>query len=167
MAKYYLAYGSNLHVAQMQRRCPGAKAIGTAWLEGWRLEFRGSKTGAYLTIVPDRRARTPVGVWEITDGHEDALDRYEGYPVFYYKRDFEIDMEPLRADDIPRRITGKAYIMAEDRPAGVPTQWYVDVCSIGYACFGFRKEPLLRAVSRALGAAAGKPKIKRRKKVSA
>ena len=163
--RYYLAYGSNLHVAQMQRRCPGAKAVGTAWLEGWRLAFRGSKTGAYLTIIPDRRARTPVGVWEITDEHELALDVYEGFPVFYFKREFELDMEPLRASDKPRRIVGMAYIMDPARPAGVPTQRYVDVCSVGYACFGFAKEPLLRAVSDALGLV--KPIKRTRKKVTA
>lgn len=151
MARYYLAYGSNLHVAQMQRRCPGAKAVGTAWLEGWRLAFRGSKTGAYLTIVPDSRARTPVGIWEITAAHEQALDAYEGFPVFYYKRTFDLDMEPLRANDKPRKITGMVYIMTPGRPEGIPTQRYVDVCSVGYACFGFCKETLLRAVSDALG----------------
>ena len=149
MSKYYLAYGSNLHVAQMLRRCPEAKAVGTAWLEGWRLEFRGSKTGAYLTIVPDRRARTPVGVWQITDRHEKSLDRYEGFPTFYHKQEFEVDLEPLRADFEPGRIKAMAYIMDESRPVGTPTEWYVETCAIGYACFGLRKDPLLRAVSRA------------------
>ena len=30
MKKYYLAYGSNLNVAQMQFRCPDAVVAGTA-----------------------------------------------------------------------------------------------------------------------------------------
>lgn len=162
---YYLAYGSNLHVAQMQRRCPGAQAVGTAWLDGWRLAFRGSKTGAYLTIIPDSKARTPVGVWKITGEHEQSLDVYEGFPAFYFKREFELNMEPLTAHGKRARIIGMAYIMDPKRPAGVPTQRYVDVCSVGYDCFGFAKEPLLRAVSDAL--ALVKPIKRTRKKDSA
>lgn len=161
--KYYLAYGSNLHVAQMKRRCPGAHSIGTAWLEGWRLAFRGSKTGAYLTIIRDSRARTPVGVWQITDEDEKALDYYEGYPRFYGKAEMTVDLDPfIDTKEEPRAIKAVVYIMDPHRPAGVPSRMYVDTCSVGYACFGFSKEPLLRAVSEALGAAP-----KRRKKVTA
>ena len=47
--RYYLAYGSNLNMEQMHYRCPGAVPLGTAELEGYRLLFKGSKTGAYLT----------------------------------------------------------------------------------------------------------------------
>ena len=48
--KYYLAYGSNLNIRQMQMRCPGAKPVGTMVLEDYELLFKGSKTGSYLTI---------------------------------------------------------------------------------------------------------------------
>ena len=153
MAKiiYYLAYGSNLHVAQMQRRCPGAIAVGTAWLDGWRLAFHGSKTGAYLTIIPDSRARTPVGVWKITKAHEAALDRYEGFPVFYYKENMRVHLTPLLTNGRERDVDAMVYIMDPARPAGVPSQAYVDTCMVGYSCFGFDRGPLLRAVSDALG----------------
>lgn len=153
--KYYLAYGSNLHVAQMQRRCPGAVAVGTAWLEGWRLAFRGSKTGAYLTIIPDSKARTPVGVWKISKTHEDALDFYEGFPTFYHKREMQVHIEPLSPRGRARDITAMVYIMREDAQPGTPSQWYVDVCSVGYDCFGLDKDTLLRAVSDSL------PRIRR------
>ena len=43
--RYYLAYGSNLNRKQMEMRCPGAKVVGTALLEGYELLFKGSKTG--------------------------------------------------------------------------------------------------------------------------
>lgn len=148
---YYLAYGSNLHVAQMQRRCPGALPVGTAVLAGWRLAFRGSKTGAYLTIVPDGRARVPVGVWRITPEHEHALDFYEGFPSFYQKQEVRVLMTPLESHGgEPRWITGMVYVMDPTRPAGVPTQRYVDTCAVGYSCFGFNRAPLLRAVSASL-----------------
>ena len=165
--KYYLAYGSNLHVAQMQRRCPGAQAVGTAWLDGWRLAFRGSKTGAYLTIVRDNRARTPVGIWKITAGHEQSLDMYEGFPTFYYKETMRVHLTPLTAHGRARDVDAMVYIMDPSRPEGVPSQMYVDVCSVGYDCFGFDKAPLLRAVSDSLAHVRRAPVKQSGKKVSA
>ena len=43
MSKYYLAYGSNLSVAQMAQRCPDAVYVGTAVLTDYRLLFKGSQ----------------------------------------------------------------------------------------------------------------------------
>ena len=43
MAKrYYIAYGSNLNLPQMQGRCPGATIVGTSVIEDYRLS-------AYIT----------------------------------------------------------------------------------------------------------------------
>lgn len=87
MKRYYLAYGSNLNLQQMAKRCPRSAPVGTAVLEGFALLFKGSPTrGFYLTVEPKGEAKTPVGVWEIDDGDLPALDRYEGYPALYYKR---------------------------------------------------------------------------------
>ena len=52
MKKFYLAYGSNLNVKQMQFRCPDARIVGTAEISNYQLLFKGSKTGSYLTIEP-------------------------------------------------------------------------------------------------------------------
>ena len=85
MKKYYLAYGSNLNIEQMRYRCPTAKVVGTAIIKDYELLFKGSKTGAYLTIEKCEGEYVPVGVWEVTPQDELSLDRYEGYPNFYYK----------------------------------------------------------------------------------
>ena len=42
MNKIYLAYGSNLNLAQMRYRCPAARALATTTVEDWKLVFRGS-----------------------------------------------------------------------------------------------------------------------------
>lgn len=146
--KYYIAYGSNLHVGQMAARCPGARPVGVAWLEGWRLAFRGSKTGAYLTIIPDKRAKCPVAIWAINAKHEAALDRYEGFPVFYQKQTIRLHMEPLRGakNQKPRDIDAMVYIMDPSRPAGYPSESYVRVCRTGYKNFGLPIEYLAAAV---------------------
>ena len=57
--RYYIAYGSNLNVEQMMRRCPGAKPIGTAMLEHNILYFRGSGSGYYLPIEPKIGSKVP------------------------------------------------------------------------------------------------------------
>ena len=41
----------------MRMRCPGARIIGTSVIEGYRLLFKGSRTGSYLTIEPQEGAR--------------------------------------------------------------------------------------------------------------
>lgn len=85
MKKYYLAYGSNLNIQQMKYRCPDAKPVGTAWIHGYQLMFKGSKTGSYLTIEKAEKSKVPVVVWDVSGSDECRLDAYEGCPTFYYK----------------------------------------------------------------------------------
>lgn len=134
--KYYVAYGSNLNVHQMALRCPRAELAGIATLRGWRLLFRGSRTGAYLTIERCKGAEVPVAVWEITEHDERSLDRYEGFPAFYYKRTLPVVMDDIFTGD-RLRVEAMVYVMHEDRPLGIPSQEYLDVCAEGYRDFGF------------------------------
>ena len=86
MNKYYLAYGSNLSMAQMAQRCPDAVYVGTAELKDYQLLFKGSQSGSYLTVEPKKGSTVPVLVWRISERDEHHLDRYEGCPSFYYKK---------------------------------------------------------------------------------
>ena len=90
MKRLYIAYGSNLNVRQMKTRCPNAKILGTAKMKGWELLFKGSKSGSYLTIEKKENGIVPVVIWEVSESDEKALDRYEGYPTFYYKKDIKV-----------------------------------------------------------------------------
>ena len=72
--RYYIAYGSNLNIPQMRMRCPEARIIGTSVIEGYRLLFKGSKTGSYLTIEPQEGASVPVAAWEVSAENEASLD---------------------------------------------------------------------------------------------
>lgn len=143
--KYYLAYGSNLHVAQMRRRCPDAVAVGTAMLTGYRLLYRGSKTGAYLTIEPSVRDRVPVGVWAVSDEDETSLDYYEGFPTFYGKEEVTISVKPMGGGRA-KKVKAFFYAMRDDRPLGVPSIRYEQTCKVGYQCFGFDQSYLTKAL---------------------
>ena len=142
--RYYLAYGSNLNVQQMKMRCPTARMIGTATLENYRLMFKGSKTGSYLTIEPEEGCSVPVGVWEVSEADELALDRYEGFPTFYYKKELELPITGIRTGKVRRR-KAFVYIMHEDRLLGVPSNMYMRICMEGYMDFGFNYDTLWEA----------------------
>ena len=114
MKIYYLAYGSNLNVDQMRWRCPDARALGTAEIANYRLLFKGSKTGSYLTIEPQEGSKVPVAVWEVSTVDEERLDRYEGFPTFYYKKDMKITYTDIRFRK-KRTVNAFVYIMHEDR----------------------------------------------------
>lgn len=143
--KYYVAYGSNLNIHQMKMRCPGARIIGTSVIENYQLLFKGSKTGSYLTIEPKDGAKVPVAVWEVTRTDEMALDRYEGYPNFYYKKEMILNVKGIVTGKMRRR-TAFIYIMHEERALGMPSSFYVNTCLEGYQAFGFDERYLYDAI---------------------
>lgn len=144
MKRFYLAYGSNLNIKQMKSRCPNAKILGTAKIKDYELLFKGSKTGSYLTIEKKENSFVPVTVWEITETDEKALDRYEGFPYFYYKKELRVQYKGIRTGT-RRTIRAFAYIMHEDRPIGVPSIFYLNTCLDGYDTFCFDKSILMTA----------------------
>lgn len=132
--KYYIAYGSNLNVKQMLHRCPNAEIFGAGELDDYELLFKGSKTGAYLTIEKKAGSKVPIGVWEVDATDEKALDRYEGYPSFYYKTDMEVKVRKF-SDDSEVTIKAFVYIMYEDRKMAVPSRAYTSICFEGFDDF--------------------------------
>lgn len=138
MAKYYIAYGSNMDEEQMAYRCPTAQLLGRIELEDYCLLFKGSKRGAYATIEPEEGSRVPVLVWTIEKEDEKSLDRYEGYPVFYYKKDLKIDLAG-------KRVAALVYIMDESREYGKPSERYYSVLERAYRKYGFPMKILTEA----------------------
>ncbi len=147
--KYYIAYGSNLNVRQMRMRCPSAVILGTATLKGWELLFKGSLTGSYLTIEENEDSYAPVLIWQVDEQDEANLDRYEGFPDFYYKKYIKVSYKGIRTGK-RRTVTAFAYIMHEDRPIGIPTVHYLRTCLEGYNTFHFDEKFLKEAYEKSL-----------------
>lgn len=145
--RYYLAYGSNLNIRQMHLRCPEARIVGTTVIPGYELLFKGSKTGAYLTIERNPKESVPAAVWATTAVDEAALDRYEGCPAFYYKTELTLSVKGLR-DGREKELSVYVYIMHEERLAGMPSISYVETCLEGYRDFDLPDEYLWRAIQR-------------------
>ena len=133
----YLAYGSNLHIGQMQFRCPTAEVLGTSTLHGYRLVFNG-----VATIEPDPNRSVPVLLWDIKPADEIPLDRYEGYPQLYRRETVQVELNGKTVDAM-------VYIMNSDgvRPPG---EYYYNVIREGYEANGLDTAPLDQALMESL-----------------
>jgi hypothetical protein len=79
----YFAYGSNMSVAAMARRCPRSKAVSVARLERHRLAVMRE---GWLTAVRDPRSAVHGVLWDLALSDAPALDRYEGLPQGLYAK---------------------------------------------------------------------------------
>ena len=148
MYQYYLAYGSNLSVEHMARRCPDAIYVGTAEIKDYRLLFKQGGSGTYLTVETEEGSKVPVLVWRISAKDEQALDYYEAYPSLYYKTTMQVEIKPFIGKSEEALTDALIYIMHEDRPTGSPSQEYYDVCLEGYQRFGFDVSILEKALKK-------------------
>lgn len=128
-----------MNVAQMARRCPNAKLVGTATLNDYKLVFRVN-----ATIEPEPGSQVPVLVWKISDRDEASLDRYEGFPKYYYKEFITATVTGLRTGRT-KDLECMVYIMDIDglgRDVTPPTVEYYHTIKDGYKRFGFDKDIL-------------------------
>ncbi len=116
----YFAYGSNLHLRQMKKRCPGSLFIRRAYLENYRFIYDGysnTREGAVASIIKSPGDIVYGGLFEITENDLQKLDRYEGYPWNYLRDYFDI------ADEKKSRYNAVAYFREGKRP-GIPSEYY-------------------------------------------
>lgn len=139
MKKIYLAYGSNLNFEQMEYRCLDAAVIGTTILKDHGLTFRGNHENGVATIEMKRGSNVPVLLWEITEKCEKSLDRYEGYPHLYRKKNLTVNLD---GDE----LTAMAYIMNEGPPLAMPGAYYYATIREGYQDCDFDETILKQAV---------------------
>ncbi len=90
--RLYLAYGSNLNLEQMAKRCPTATVVDVTVMNNWRLCFNG-----VATIERCKGYRVPVVVWNLRPADEASLDRYEGWPHLYRKESVRVNVHGKRA----------------------------------------------------------------------
>ena len=84
----YIAYGSNMNIEQMKRRCPKAIPIGKGILKDYKLVFKG-----VADVIKSPGDEVPIAIWKITEECEKALDRYEGFPHLYRKEYVTVEIE--------------------------------------------------------------------------
>lgn len=142
--KLYIAYGSNLNIDQMKRRCPDAEIVTTSFINNYQLTFRGNSRGfGVANIEPKKGARVPVGVWQISESDEVALDRYEGFPHLYVKQNFMVLING-------ERHKAMAYVMRKGFSPVAPSEGYLQTIVDGFEDFHIDKAVLWDGVCWAL-----------------
>jgi phage replication-related protein YjqB (UPF0714/DUF867 family) len=115
MRHIYFAYGSNLCVRQMARRCPGAVDPRPAMLadHDWLINERG-----VATVEPFNGSQVHGVVWQVTDHDLATLDSAEGVPVRYRR-----DRLTVQTDDGP----SQAWVYIDHRvEPGPPRPGYLE-----------------------------------------
>ncbi len=134
----YFAYGMNMDPEGMERRCPDAKAVGTATLKGYALRFRGG-----LANVEPVEGREVQGVlWEVSEKDLKALDRFEGYPKLYQRDEFEVETPTAK-------VKAVMYYMNLYSQMSEPNHMTAAAMQNGHDTFGIDREQFDYAVKEA------------------
>lgn len=121
----YFAYGSNMASSQMADRCPGAACLGIARLPGYRLAFdawSNRRGGLVADVLPAPGSDVWGVLWQVTEEHAEALDRYEGVARGQYRR------ESVRVESpAGETIDAFAYVICSPGDDGPTTDAYRDI----------------------------------------
>ena len=79
----YFAYGSNLNLFQMKRRCKDSIFLKKINLKNFKLTFRSKYRAA--DIERKKNFLVPGALFDISKSDEKKLDVYEDFPVLYKK----------------------------------------------------------------------------------
>ena len=115
----YFAYGSNLNLFQMKRRCKDSVFLKKYELKGYRLNFRSKYRAA--DIEKSKNSLVPGALFEISKSDEKKLDIYEDYPILYKKLYFSY-----------YKKTVMTYTMVHKTEFRYPTERYLNVVKRGY-----------------------------------
>ena len=115
----YFAYGSNLNLFQMKRRCKDSIFLKKYELKGYRLNFRSKYRAA--DIEQSKNSLVPGALFEISKSDEKKLDVYEDYPILYKKLYFTYYNKKVMT-----------YIMVNKTEFRYPTERYLNVVKRGY-----------------------------------
>jgi len=78
----YFAYGANMERDAMRVRCPGAAALGTATLRGWRYVI----AQGYGSVAPAAGSSVHGVLWRLTPRDYAALNIFESLDSGLYRR---------------------------------------------------------------------------------
>ena len=129
----YFAYGSNLNLFQMKRRCKDSIFLKKINLKDFRLTFRSKYRAA--DIEPKKNSIVPGGLFEISKSDEKKLDVYEDFPTLYKKYYFYYYGKKVMT-----------YTMVKKTSFMFPTERYLNVIKQGYYDCKLERKYLLLAL---------------------
>ncbi|MDZ5254461.1 gamma-glutamylcyclotransferase family protein [Clostridium sp. LIBA-8841] len=116
----YFAYGSNLSLEQIKRRCPEAIPMVRVYLEDYKLVYN-----KYADIIPCQGERVYGAIYELSINDLKNLDEFEGYPYLYEKINLKVQ------DSNGVFYEAFAYVMVE-KGNKLPEDDYLDIINKGY-----------------------------------
>jgi gamma-glutamylcyclotransferase len=136
------AYGSNMASSEMEAWCPEHRFLGTARLDGFKVELRRRSIrwrGGAADIVAAPGKSVWGALYEVADGRLDRLDRKEGEGFAYRQVQVEladgrravayevIDKEPR---EVPCSPEYAELVLAGARERGLPEEWVRELAGI-------------------------------------
>ncbi len=131
----YFAYGSNLNLSQMKRRCKDSVFLKKYELKGYKLNFRSKYRAADIEM--SKNSLVPGALFEISKSDEKKLDVYEDYPILYKKLYFTYYNK-----------TVMTYIMVQKTEFRYPTERYLNVVKQGYKDCKLNISYLIKALNK-------------------
>jgi gamma-glutamylcyclotransferase (GGCT)/AIG2-like uncharacterized protein YtfP len=121
----YFAYGANMDLAGMARRCPSSTPVGLARLprHRWIVSADG-----YANVVRDPRREVQGMLWDLALSDVPALDRFEDVPRLYRK----VTQPVITAKGIRRALV----YVGRSAETGRPRPGYLDVVLAAAASAG-------------------------------
>ena len=129
----YFAYGSNLNLFQMKRRCKDSIFLKKINLKDFRLTFRSKYRAA--DIEPKKNSIVSGGLFDISKSDEKKLDVYEDYPSLYRKFYFTYHGKKVMT-----------YTMVNKTLFRFPTERYLNIVKRGYKDCGLDFKYLKKAL---------------------
>ena len=130
----YFAYGSNLNLFQMKRRCKDSIFLKKYQLNGYKLNFRSKYRAA--DIEKKNNSVVQGALFKISKTDEKKLDLYEDYPILYKKMYFFYYDKKVMT-----------YIMPIKSSFKYPTERYLNVIKRGYKDCGLNNSFLFKALN--------------------
>lgn len=134
MNRYYLAYGMNTNLDGMARRCPAAVSLGKVILKGHKLVFR-----TFCDVQVDPNFDIECALWSITPECERSLDRLEGFPDFYGKKEVTVSFKG-------KKIIAMIYYMKDLHNFNTPSEFYLNSVVEGYYNHNMKITPIVDAL---------------------
>ncbi len=133
----YFAYGSNMQRTAMARRCPTARAVGPAVLEGYRF-FVG--IDGWGSVKPSPGEAVHGVLWLLTPRDIAALHAYE----LLHQGLYDVRHLPVRIGS--KRARAMIYLLRR-RAHGKPKPGYVEMIAVAARAWKL-PEPYIRSVER-------------------
>src|ERR1700736_6363490 len=108
--RLYFAFGSNMDVAEMSRRCPTAQAIGVARLDNHRFAIVNP---GFATVIAATGSAVHGVLWRLMSRDLNVLDAYENIATGLYGR----AERPVRQGT--RTLRALTYFVRDPRPGRV------------------------------------------------